>query len=258
MEVVLTQQLAGKVALVTGAAEGVGKAVAQRFITEGAKVVLTDVQVDKGEALAESLGENALFIKHDVTSEADWQMAVDKAVAHFGKLQILVNNAGISVAGFIDEASFDHWRQTQAVNSDSVFLGCRYAIPEMRKYPPGAIVNVTSALAVKAHAAMPAYSASKAAVRQVTKSIALRCAREGYDIRCNAVAPGSVMTPMQHRVLEARGGDKDEQLKTTIAQHPMGRIADPEEVANAVLFLASNESSFITGVEIPVDGGLTL
>jgi NAD(P)-dependent dehydrogenase (short-subunit alcohol dehydrogenase family) len=252
------ERLAGKTALISGAAEGLGLAIASRFVREGARVIMTDIQAEKGQAAAESLGENAIFLAHDVALEADWQHVIAKAQARFGGFNILVNNAAISVKGDIEHTDFEHWRRTLSINCDGVFLGCHHALPVLIANGPSAVVNITSALAVKAHLEMAAYSAAKAGVEQMTRSMALYCARNGHPVRCNVVRPGSIMTSMQERVLAARGGARDAQFQKTLDLHPMGRIAEPAEVANAVLFLASEEASFITGASLAVDGGLTL
>jgi NAD(P)-dependent dehydrogenase (short-subunit alcohol dehydrogenase family) len=251
-------RMAGKTALVTGAAEGLGKAVALRFAAEGARLILTDIQAEKVAALAEEIGGETLACPHDVALEADWRLVLATAVDRFGGFDTLVNNAAISVKGDIEHTDFAHWRDTRSINLDGVFLGCHLSLPILRDHPPASIVNVTSSLAVKAHVEMPAYSAAKAGVEQMTRSMALYCGRAGYRIRCNVVRPGSIMTPMQERVLAARGGARDDQFQKTIDAHPMGRIARPEEIANAILFLASDEASFITGASLSVDGGLTL
>jgi NAD(P)-dependent dehydrogenase (short-subunit alcohol dehydrogenase family) len=254
----MTKRLAGKTALVTGAADGLGKAVALRFLAEGARVILTDIQAEKVCSLAAEMGSGVIGLKHDVSSESDWRHVLDSVVKRWGGFDTLVNNAGISVKGDIEHTTFAAWRETCAVDLDGVFLGCHLALPILRKNSAASIVNVSSALAVKAHLEMPAYSAAKAGVEQMTRSMALYCARSGYAIRCNLVQPGSIMTPMQERVLAARGGTRDGQYQKTIDAHPMGRIATPDEVANAILFLASEEASFVTGACLAVDGGLTL
>lgn len=251
-------RMAGKTALITGAAEGLGASIAARFVTEGARVILTDIQGEKVVQTAADLGDSAIAFTHDVASEADWRRVIDAAVAAFGGFDTLVNNAAISVKGDIEHADFAHWRRTQSINLDGTFLGCNMALPVLIANGPSSITNITSSLAVKAHVEMPAYSAAKAGVEQMTRSMALYCGRSGHPIRCNIVRPGSIMTPMQERVLAARGGDRDGQFQKTLDAHPMGRIATPDEIANAVLFLASDEASFITGASLAVDGGLTL
>ncbi|WP_310531280.1 glucose 1-dehydrogenase [Novosphingobium sp.] len=251
-------RMAGKTALVTGAADGIGKAIATRFIEEGARVILTDIQAEKGAESAQELGEGALFLAHDVSSEASWHEVIAKAVEAFGGFDTLVNNAGIAEKGDIEHAQFDHWQRTLRINLDSAYLGMHLSLPILKQAEWASIVNITSAVSVKAHVEMAAYSSSKAGMAQLTRSSALYLARSGYNIRCNVVRPGSVMTPMQERVLAARGGAVSDQMKTTIDAHPMGRIGRPQEIANAVLFLASDEASFVTGIDLAVDGGLTM
>ena len=253
----MSKRMAGKIALITGGAEGLGKAIAKRFALEGAAVIVTDVQVDKGRAVAAEIGGNAMFLQQDVAKEGDWIRVIREVVARFGVFDTLVNNAAVGFTGDIEHADFDNWRTIQAINADSVFLGCHHSLPVLKAHGRASITTVTSAIAVKANAEMLAYSASKAAVRQLSRSAALYCARAGYGIRCNMVRPGSIMTPMQERSVES-GRTLDEHMRVISAFHPMGRIASPEEVANAVLFLASDEASFITGAEIAVDGGMSL
>lgn len=251
-------RLNGKTAIVTGGAEGLGRSIVERFLAEGARVLFTDINVEAGEATARELGAGVLFVPQDVRLEDDWRRVIDRAVEAFGGFDTLVNNAAISVKGDIEHADFAHWQRLLQTNCDSVFLGCHLALPILKEAAASSIVNVSSALAAKAHVEMPAYSAAKAGMEQMTRSMALYCGRNGYPVRCNIVRPGSIMTPMQHRVLAARGGDVAAQLAVTVSAHPMGRIAEPHEVANAVLFLASDEASFITGATLAVDGGLGL
>jgi NAD(P)-dependent dehydrogenase (short-subunit alcohol dehydrogenase family) len=251
-------RMVGKTALITGAAEGLGLSIAQRFVLEGARVILSDIQAEKVLAAAAALGENAIGFAHDVASEADWRRVIDGAVAAFGGFDTLVNNAAISVRGDIEHTDFAAWRRTLSINCDGTFLGCNLSLPVLIANAPASIVNVTSSLAVKAHVEMPAYSAAKAGVEQMTRSMALYCGRNGHAVRCNIVRPGSIMTPMQERVLAGRDGERSAEFQKTLDAHPLGRIAQPDEIANAVLFLASDEASFVTGASLAVDGGLTL
>lgn len=251
-------RMAGKTALITGAAEGLGATIAAIFVREGARVILTDIQADKVAATAAALGDEAIAFAHDVASEEDWRRVIAGSVAAFGGFDTLVNNAAISVRGDIEHTDFAAWRRTLSINCDGTFLGCNLALPVLIANGPASITNITSALAVKAHVEMPAYSAAKAGVEQMTRSMALYCGRNGHAVRCNIVRPGSIMTPMQDRVLAGRDGPRNAEFQKTLDAHPMGRIAQPEEIANAVLFLASEEASFITGASLAVDGGLTL
>ena len=249
-----SERLAGKVALVTGGASGIGEETCRRMVAEGARVGICDIQRDGGEALASELGEAARYVPLDVTSEAEWQEAIAGVVGAFGRLDVLVNCAGISVPTPIDELSFEGWRHTMAINADSVFLGCRAGIEAMRRTGGGSIINISSTLGVRGGSRHAAYCASKGAVRLLTKSVALRCAEEGWGIRCNSVHPGAIETPiMDPFVSEDR--DREAVVAAFGAKHPMGRVGRAREVADVILFLASDESSYVTGAEIAVDGG---
>ncbi len=246
-------RLKGKVALVTGAASGIGRATVALFHAEGAKVAAADVN-EKG--LAE-LGDAAdLKIVLDVTDEARWREVVDQVVAAFGRLDILVNSAGIAMLGTIETATLADWRKMNAVNVEGTFLGCREAVRAMKETGGGSIVNLSSVAGVIGDANSAGYCASKGAVRMLTKSAALHCARAGYKIRLNSVHPSFAETPM---VLDgiARASNPERVRSGLERAAPMGRLGKPEEVANTILFLASDESSFTTGGEFMVDGGLT-
>lgn len=251
-------RLTGKIALISGAASGIGAACARRFVEEGARVVLADIQLDKGEALAQSLGEAAHFVQLDVTSEAAWRGAIAAAQSKFGALTTVVNSAGISVPASIEDETLEGFRRTMGINLDGVFLGCKHGVAALKGGKGGSIVNLASTLGVRAGAIFPAYAASKGAVRLLTRSVALHCAAEGYDIRCNAVLPGAIHTEMvEHYVVagEAAGGSRDAVIEGFASAHPMRRLGRPDEAAAAVAFLASDESSFTTGSDLPVDGG---
>jgi NAD(P)-dependent dehydrogenase (short-subunit alcohol dehydrogenase family) len=244
-------RLAGKVAIITGGAYGMGAEEAQLFAREGAKVVIADIAEEAGKALEAELnrsGGEALFVRLDVTSEADWQRAVDAAVARFGKLDILVNNAGLSSTSQADPMDSEGWRRIMEVNATGVFLGTKYAIPAMQKAGGGAIVNISSIMGfVGGESGHPAYHASKGAVRIFTKATAVKYGPDG--IRANSVHPG-FMPPMR----SARPRD-EASLQRLIDWTPLRRTGRPIEVAYGVLFLASDEASFITGTELVIDGG---
>jgi NAD(P)-dependent dehydrogenase (short-subunit alcohol dehydrogenase family) len=245
-------RLAGKVALITGAASGIGRATAALFHEQGAKVAATD----RNEAGLKTLGADAdLTLMQDVTDEARWRLVIDEVVEAFGRLDILVNSAGVAVLGNIETTTLEDWRKVNAINADGTFLGCREAVRAM-KQSGGSIVNLSSVAGIIGDGSSLAYCASKGAVRLLTKSAALHCARAGYNIRVNSVHPSFAETPM---VLEgiARAKDPERIRAGLMRAAPMGRMGKAEEVANMILFLASDESSFTTGAEFMVDGGLT-
>ena len=247
-------RLAGKVALISGGARGMGAAEARMFAREGAKVIIGDVLEAEGrqvEAEITEAGGEARFVHLDVTSEESWDAAVQAAVARFGKLDVLVNNAGIVARGHLLDSSLDEWNRVMNVNSTGVYLGTKTAIPEMLKAGGGSIVNISSMSGmVGQDYVQPAYNASKGAVRIFTKSVAVQYARQG--IRINSVHPGPIDTPMAG----ARLTDAELQRQAD-ERSPMGRTAHPDEVAYGVLFLASDEASFMTGSELVIDGGAT-
>ena len=246
-------RLEGKVAIITGGARGMGASEAKLFAREGAKVIICDLLEEEGrqiEAQIAEAGGEAMFLRMDVTQEKDWQDAVDRTVARFGKLDVLVNNAGISSGSVSDSSSVDGWDRIMDINSKGVFLGTRSVIPKMVEAGGGAIVNISSIMGlVGSDTGHPAYHASKGAVRLFTKAAAVRHAKDG--IRVNSVHPG-FMPPMA-----TSGPDNEARRQTVIDNTPMGRRGRVEEVANAVLFLASDEASYITGAELAVDGGYT-
>lgn len=240
-------RLNGKVAIITGAAQGMGAAHARLFIREGASVVLTDLNEEKGQALALELGKKALFVKQDVTSESDWAQVVTTTEDHFGALNILVNNAGITLSKSILETSLEDYRRILNINQVSVFLGMKSVIPSMKKLGSGSIINISSINGLVGGAI--GYTDSKFAVRGMTKAAALECA--AYGIRVNSVHPGVIETPM---IMQ---GDTKALVAEFAKQIPLKRVAKVEEVASLVLYLASDESSYSTGSEFVVDGGLT-
>ena len=247
-------RLENKVALVSGGARGIGAAITKILAHEGAKVIIGDVLVDAGQKTAAEIndaGGECVFVRLDVTSEAAWNSAVGEAVSRFGKLDILVNNAGVTSRGMIEDISVDDWTRVMDVNVKGGFLGTKASIPLMRVNGGGSIVNISSGAAI---APQPntsgAYSASKGAVRIFTKSTAIQYA--GENIRCNSVHPGPVETDMLNLSRE-----DDTELSTMKARVPLGRFGSADDIAYGVLYLASDESSFVTGSELVIDGGRT-
>lgn len=240
-------RLLNKVAIVTGAAGGMGASHARKFVEEGAKVVLTDLNEEAGKALANELGENAMFIKQNVTSEADWENVVSETEKAFGPVNILVNNAGISRNNSIEQTTLDQYLQIVNINQVSVFLGMKSVVSSMKKVENGSIVNISSMNGLVAGAI--GYTDTKFAVRGMTKAAAMDFAR--YGIRVNSVHPGVIETPM------ISSGDAVEAIKEFSKHIPLKRVAQSEEITNLVLFLASEESSYSTGSEFVADGGLT-
>jgi 3(or 17)beta-hydroxysteroid dehydrogenase len=251
-------RLAGKIGLISGGASGIGAAAVRKFVNEGARVVIGDVQDDKGKALAAKIGEAALFVRLDVTSEKSWKDAIEAATKRFGALTTVVNSAGISVPANIEEETLAGFRRTLAINLEGTFLGCKFGVEALKGKKGAAIVNVGSTLGVKAGAIFPAYSSSKGGVRLLTRAVALHCAEQGYDIRVNAILPGAIHTEMVEGYVNAgvaAGGTREAVLEGFASVHPMKRLGRPNEPADAIAFLASDEASYITGVDLPVDGG---
>jgi 3(or 17)beta-hydroxysteroid dehydrogenase len=247
----------GKVAIITGGGGGLGKAQAVLLAREGAKVVVTDLDEAHGQSVAEEIEENggeAIFIKHDVSSEDQWKNVINETLKKFGKLDILVNNAGVIIFKNIHDTSLDEWRWLMSINLDGVFLGTKYAMEAMKKSGGGSIVNLSSAAGIIGTLDTSAYHASKGGVRIFTKAAALECSKAGYDynIRVNSVHPGVMKTSMVEGLME-----DEEKRKAALSWHPIGRFGEPEDVAYGVLYLASDESSFVTGTELVIDGGWT-
>lgn len=250
-------RVSGKVALVTGAANGIGKACATLLAHQGARVVVTDIDEMGGIACARELAafEEGLFFRHDAASEADWVRIIERVRIQFGRLDIVVNNAGIGARGTPESTTLEAWQQTMRINAESVFLGVKYAIEAMKERG-GSIVNISSVLGLVGDPGAMAYSASKGAVRLLTKSAALYCARRGYNIRVNSVHPGFIDTEMVREIIESA---RDPEAARTHSAHaaPLGRMGEPLDVAYGVLYLASDESKFVTGSELVIDGGTT-
>lgn len=245
-----------KVCIVTGAASGMGRADAIRLAAEGARVVLTDLNERDGQAVAAEIGENALFIKHNVTSEEDWKVVVETAVSRFGGLDVLVNNAGMMTMGSVVDCSLEDYRRVNAVNSEGVFLGCKYAIPAMEATGRGgSIINMSSVAALHGMSFIAAYSASKGAVAALTKSVALYCRERRNGIRCNSIHPDGVKTPMVFKVATgAETATREEIESLSTEANPM---CEPEDIAALVVYLASDESRFVNAAEMLIDNAAT-
>jgi 3(or 17)beta-hydroxysteroid dehydrogenase len=249
-----TQRLAGKTVLITGGASGIGRATAQRALEHGAQVAVGDVDAAAGEAFAVA-APGVHFVPLDVTSDDSWAAAVDGVQQRFGGLDGVVNSAGIFIVGDVEKISLDDWRRTHAVNVDGVFLGCRHGVRAM-KARGGSIVNMSSVSGLVGGHNVVAYNSSKGAVRMLTKSVALHCAKEKYGIRCNSVHPTFVDTPMYQSTL-ARAREPERIRTALVSQVPLGRVAQPHEIADLIVYLLSDESAFVTGAELVIDGGLT-
>jgi 3(or 17)beta-hydroxysteroid dehydrogenase len=250
-----------KVALVTGGASGIGFATTKLLLAEGAKVVLADLGGEVSERAVtelrhDGLGHDVSFHALDVVREDHWIAVTDQIVSDFGRLDILVNNAGIAFLKDVEATTIEEWRGLMAVNLDGTFLGCKHAIRVMKDRGGGSIINLSSIAGIVGYGGLAAYCTSKGGVRLLTKSVALHCARKGYNIRCNSVHPSFVETPMLEAMI-ATARDPQKMQASCTAAAPLGRLAQPIEVARTILFLASEESSFTTGAELVVDGGLT-
>ena len=259
----MTDRVAGKVAIITGGASGIGRGCAIRLAEEGAIVVITDIQDEPGRGVAAEIsaaGGTAQYLSHDVTSEDAWIAVVATVVEQHGRLDVLVNNAGIGIGGSIIEMSLSDWQRQQAVNLDGVFLGIKHCIPAMRDSGGGSIINMSSVAGLKGSARLAGYNATKGGVRLLTKGVALECARERWHVRVNSVHPGIIDTPIWNSVLpgalQAGIVELNPAAMAEIAV-PTGVLGTPLDIANGVLFLASDDSSYITGTELVIDAGLS-
>ena len=250
-------RVSNKVIIITGAASGLGKADAIRLSEEGAKLVLTDINVQEGEQVVKECKNEALFFEQDVSQENSWSDLIKTTLSEFGKLDVLVNNAGIAQIGNIESTTTDQWRDILRVNLDSVFFGCRAAIPEMSKSGGGSIINMSSTAALIGLSPYLAYSAAKGGIRSMTKSIAIHCQEQKNNIRCNSIHPGSIFTPMVDDALKNLVGIKLMDQEDPEATRKAMGIGEPLDVANLVLFLASEESKHINGAELVIDNGAT-
>lgn len=248
----MSGRLAGKRAFVTGGASGLGEAIARSFVSEGAEVVIADIDRPAGEALAHELGAAARFVALDVSSEPQWIAALDTCAS----LDVLVNNAGITTLGNIEEVTLEQFRHEFEIDVVGVFLGCKHGL-SLLKARGGSIINMASMCSVRAQPDLVAYNAAKAAVAHMTKSVALHCAKQGYAVRCNSIHPGVIQTPILDKGL-AQAADPDAVYAGWVASLPIGRLGRPEEIAAIAVYLASDESAFTTGAEMRVDGGSSL
>lgn len=253
-------KLGGRVALVTGAARGIGEAAARALAAEGAHVMVSDIRDDEGAAVAKAI-DGAAYRRLDVREEADWGAAMDAVLERWGRLDVLVNNAGVT--GFEDgpaphdpeHASLQDWRAVHRTNTDGVFLGCKHGIRAMRPAGRGSIINVSSRSGIVGIPAAAAYAASKAAVRNHTKTVALYCAQQGLAIRCNSIHPAAILTPMWEPML-GDGPDREARMAALVRDTPLRRFGTVDEVAAAVVYLACDDSGYMTGSELHLDGGI--
>ena len=248
-------RLEGKTALVTGAASGIGLQTSIRLAEEGALVMMTDINHEEGLQQAEKLGANATFLKLDITEEEEWISVLDETVKRFDRLDILVNSAGMVLIADVEQITLEDWRKVHAVNLDGTFLGCKHGVRVMKEFGAGSIINLSSVSGMIGGFNLAAYNSSKGAVRMLTKSVALHCARAGYGIRCNSIHPTFIETPMlESMILDSPDPEKARQ--TLVRQVPLRRIGKPDDVANMIVYLASDESTFVTGTEMVIDGGV--
>ena len=249
-------RVAGKVALVTGAANGIGRATALLLAREGARVFVTDLKEQEGAQVVQDIvqaGGQASFLRLDTADEKNWQTVLAAVREQAGRLDIAVNNAGIAYNGTVESTDLEHWRRVQSINLDGVFLGTKYAIELMKVHKAGSIINLSSIEGLIGDPTLAAYNASKGGVRLFTKSAALHCAQSRYGIRVNSVHPGYIWTPMV-RGLTAEDAAARQRL---VDLHPIGHLGEPDDIAYGILYLASDESKFMTGSELVIDGGYT-
>ena len=248
-------RLEGKTALVTGAASGIGLQTSIRLAEEGARVMMTDINLEEGLQQAEKPGANATFLKLDITEEEEWISVLDETVKRFDRLDILVNSAGMVLIADVEQITLEDWRKVHAVNLDGTFLGCKHGVRVMKEFGAGSIINLSSVSGMIGGFNLAAYNSSKGAVRMLTKSVALHCARAGYGIRCNSIHPTFIETPMLESMIRD-SPDPEKARQTLVRQVPLRRIGMPDDVANMIVYLASDESTFVTGTEMVIDGGV--
>lgn len=257
----MVNRVKDKIVLITGAAKGIGAAAAHLFAKEGATVLLSDIADKEGQQLANEIGKSAHYLHLDISKELEWQNTMKWIQVTYGKLDILVNNAGVT--GFDaafgpqdpEHCSLESWRRIHEINLDGIFLGCKYAIQLMKLQNKGAIINLSSRSGMVGIPGAAAYASSKAAIRNHTKTVALYCAQQGYGIRCNSLHPAAILTPLWEPVL-GTGEKREASLAAMSKDIPLKRMGTAEEVAYAILYLASDEASFVTGSELTIDGGI--
>lgn len=257
----MTLRIKNKVCLITGAGSGIGEAIARRFAQEGAKLVLTDINKDTvdnvANALSKKYGVKVISIKQDVVNEKKWVVLVTQVEKVFGRIDVLVNNAGIAIPGNLENTSLADWKKTHEVNCEGTFLGCQ-AVTKVMKNTGGSIINISSIEGIVGERNTLAYNSSKGAVRTFTKSMALHCAHNQYDIRVNSLHPGFIKTPMVVNALDSLPPAEAQQILTQVLNHiPLSKMGSVEDIANGCLFLASDESIYMTGSELVMDGGYT-
>jgi NAD(P)-dependent dehydrogenase (short-subunit alcohol dehydrogenase family) len=255
-------RVAGKIILITGAANGIGRAAAERLAEEGGTVILTDIDAEAGSQLAETLcgqGRRAEFMPHDVSSEAQWQEVMGQVRKVHGRLDVLVNNAGFGTYNDVETVTLEQWRRIMAVNLDGTFIGTQLAIRSMKETGGGCIINISSIGALIGSPSLAAYSASKAGVHLLTKCAAVYCGQKQYNIRVNSIHPGLVDTRAGLEMARLATGLQDDQaaIEAFTALHPIGRLGTPADIASGILYLASDESGFMTGSALVLDGGFT-
>ncbi|MCH2490456.1 MAG: SDR family oxidoreductase [Flavobacteriales bacterium] len=254
------KRVKNKVAIVTGGASGLGKSSAKLLAKEGAKIVVSDIDEEGGKKVVQQIKEDggeAIFIKQDVAKEDEWKNVIETTLETYGKLHILANSAGIGLGGTVEDVTLEDWKNLIDINLNGTFLGTKYGIKGMRKTDEGgSIINFSSIEGLIGDPNLPAYNASKGGVTIFTKSAALHCAKQGYGIRINSIHPAYIWTPMVENFLKAQG-DVEEGKKQLESLHPIGHLGEPDDIGCGVVYLASDESKFMTGSELVIDGGYT-
>jgi len=258
----MSQRLAGKRAVITGGASGLGAGMAMRFVEHGARVALTDLNLEGARQVADEINakypDAAIALAHDVADQQSWEQVLHQADAALGGFNVLVNNAGIGSMASVEDETLETFQKVMSVDVDSVFLGCKLAIPYMKEHQPGSIINLSSIAGLYAAGNMVSYNAAKAAVWLLSKSVALHCASAGYDIRSNSLHPTFIRTPIMYEMGAAIGTTDKAEIERRLARGvPLKRVGEPDDVSYAAIYFASDESRFITGVELKIDGGMS-